>query len=221
MPIMLLVLTKPGNWQASARDKEQQQQRRSRRTTHRERQRHEDAFQQRKQGSNHHKTSQQKGQSFEYLKDKFQSFFSSAEGYQPVIQYIQPRHFVEGLVNTVLVSGTAMLIGTISFVGLPTFVWYNERKQPEGTNEEKQAKRVSQVVSSAIVGGILGTGFWLGGAAYGTYQLLAGFYHTPNTLWAWSVGKSYWKNGSWELYNLTEHQQELLEMSSSRRKYGV
>jgi curved DNA-binding protein CbpA len=81
--------------------------------------------------------------------------------------------------------------------------------------------KLSNIVKGGILGGIVGASLWIGGGVYAMWQILAGIYHTPLTLWAWVQGKTYWKEGEWHAYNLTEHHEEILDKSSNLRKNGV
>jgi curved DNA-binding protein CbpA len=149
-------------------------------------------------------------ESYEYMKEKLGGLFRGDNNDQ--IKHYGPRHILEGLINTVIVSGSAAVAGAVSFVGLPLmFLVF-----APGVESPSKGERVAGLIGGGIVGGILATGFWIGGLVFGLWQLIGGIIATPITVWAWLQGKVYWKDNAWQYYNLNQHAEELSATGGGR-----
>jgi hypothetical protein len=163
-------------------------------------------------------------ENFQYFKDKFQDFFKEEQdenSFQQQVKqnYGHPRHIVEGLINTAIVSGSAFAMGTAALMGFPVLMWFAKTTTSDGVvRDDGGTVKILQIVVGAIIGGVVAIGCWLFAAAYGIWQIISGLYFTPPTLWAWITGRDYWKNGRWNYYNLTQHHEDILQSSTVSRK---
>jgi hypothetical protein len=154
---------------------------------------------------------------------KFQEFMEGEQA-QNVMQYGKPRHLLEGVMNTIKVTGPALLVGTLSFIGLPLLGIFGQLSSNNNSNNfddstigNPKMRRFGTIVGAIMVGAIVGGSCWIAGIVFGLWQLVMGAIATPKTLWAWTQGHVYWKDYSWQPYDLTAHAEELQNPSASSR----
>jgi curved DNA-binding protein CbpA len=124
-----------------------------------------------------------------------------------------PKHVLEGLWNTCLVSGPLAIFGALSAISFPVAGLWSSTKDNEKSN-------IAGLVLGAVTGGVLGGLMWLSAAFYGMWQVTVGLIHTPGALRARIQGKTYYSPVSlkWEYYDLESHRQALSEATSNNAK---
>jgi len=167
---------------------------------------------------------------FDQAKEKFGDFLAGNK--EAVGLYkLGPKHILDGIWNTALVSGTASLLGIASFIGFPiwaliigsgsgnTTISIKDGKISSTTAAENAEipgvlSRVLQVAAGGLIGGTVAFGAWTAGFLYGAWQIAVGLYRTPATIAAQVQGRKYYTNGTWEVYNLTDHADRLAGSSA-------
>ena len=145
---------------------------------------------------------------------RFEYFFSAK--HDAIQQYVGgPKHLWEGVVNTIVVSGSSTLAGIVSVFGLPLLA-LSSQDEVMNDNMGRIPSRVLRLMVGTITGVVVAGTSWTFAAVYGIWQTAVGLYRTPACLMAQVQRKCYYNytDGKWQRYNLTNHFAILSESGS-------